>query len=155
MVETPKETPSPSPVPDQMRTPSESSESEKIIPIIPVIQPIPVKPVESSPHQSPPPPPQPPIKSFRSKSMQCDEPIIQVKSVSDTSSDITESSQYTSDDLSSSTTISSKLIQKSDDEVEDTYISEGAWLISKSEGEIKPIKLNGIFNIKILNKKLI
>lgn len=132
-------------MPDQIETPSDSSQSEKIkIPPIQLIQQLP--PSEPSPR------PEPPImKTFRSKSMQCDEivlpkpqptPVIVEPTRSDTSSHLTESTQYTSDDSSSiTTTISSN--QKSENEDEDTYISEGAWLISKSEGEIKQIKSNG------------
>jgi hypothetical protein len=62
---------------------------------------------------------------------------------SDTTSSLTESTQYTSEDASS--TLSSKSNQI-DEEEEDSYFSEGAWLLSKSEGQIVPLKQNGLFH---------
>ena len=86
-------------------------------------------------------------RTSRSKSIQCDEPIIQRKtkniqsselsSRSSSSSILTESTQYNSEDASN-TTISSKSNKK--DEDDDSYFSEGAWLLSKSEGQVIPIK---------------
>ena len=61
---------------------------------------------------------------------------------SDTTSSLTESTQYTSEDASS--TLSSKTNQIDDEE--DSYFSEGAWLLSKSEGQIVPLKQNGLFD---------
>ena len=60
-------------------------------------------------------------------------------------SSLTESTQYNSEDASN-TTISSKSNKKDDDE--DSYFSEGAWLLSKSEGQIIPVKKNSKYFLK-------
>jgi hypothetical protein len=51
---------------------------------------------------------------------------------------LTASSRYTSD--ASSTTITS---ERSDDDEEDSYLSDGAWLMSKSEGQIALVDHDG------------
>lgn len=154
-VVTPEQTPVPSPTPsNQYETPIETSISEKSLPK-------PKEPPQPAQRLKSPSPPVPPVdvKIFRSKSMQCDEivipPPVVVKKVSkpvqisksDSTTDLTESTQYTSDDMSSTIT-SSKSNLKDDDE--DTYFSEGAWLLSKSEGQIIPMRQNGKLIIKIL-----
>jgi len=79
---------------------------------------------------------------FRAKSIQCDVMPQKRESInSDTSSSLTESTQYTSEDASN--TLSTKTNQVDDEE--DSYFSEGAWLLSKSEGQIVPLKQNGYF----------
>lgn len=84
---------------------------------------------------------------YSTTSVQCDsEPVVikiptpppQVIDENETTeSDLTESSTYTTD--KSSTTITS---EKSDKDT-DSYFSDGAWLLSKSEGQIIPIEQDG------------
>lgn len=107
---------------------------------------------------TPPPPPQPQYESkkYANSSVQCDpepkpEPkiIIKVPEVKpqpkpvkqksievSSETDLTDSTEYTSDELS--TTLNTEPSANSD-----SYFSDGAWLMSKSEGQIVQVDQNG------------
>ncbi|CAF0840075.1 unnamed protein product [Brachionus calyciflorus] len=134
---TPKETPNPTPEPPE--TPSLSE----------VTPPQPPQPRPISPQQPRQPSP-PPQKILKSSSVQCDpepvpiqkihnQPLIESKS----ESELTDSS---SDFSESSTTLET---EKIDSETSESYFSDGAWLMSKSEGEIIRHNHNDYVNLDL------
>jgi hypothetical protein len=100
----------------------------------------------------PPQVPQQPAKLVTSTSVQCDpepipqlpvpivpEPIKKQKQIalsSSSESDLTQSTKYSSSDQLSTTTSSETENDAENEDQDDSYFSEGAWLLSKSEGQI-------------------
>ena len=78
------------------------------------------------------------------------EPVDSSSDLTSYTNDLTESTQYTSENVSSSTQNTTKSEQLDE---EDSYFSDGAWLLSKSEGQIIPNANNGkiIKSFKVLS----